>query len=202
MLFSYNAELGAQYARLYADYNNVPENLRIFFYDRNGSDCTNFCSQCVWAAYGGWIPGSDERAAQENKDRLRRTIRMAPLEWYGSLFFVGSNKWCRVVEFHDYLLATKPHGPSAYKVFEGNWQSLEPSIIKKGDVIQLVVASYAPYRYGHCLYVTQGGNSCEDIKICCHSYDRLDAPLSEFSSLPEDYTKLRILRFKDAGFVK
>jgi hypothetical protein len=202
MVFSYNAETGAQYARLYADYSNVPENLRLFSYDQNGSDCTNFCSQCVWAAYGGWTPGFDGKTVQENKERIKKVIRMTPLEWYGSLFFAGSNKWCRVVEFHDYTLSVKALGPSSYRIFEGDWQNLSPSIIKKGDIIQLVVVSYAPNRFGHCLYVTQEGDSTDDVKVCCHSYDRQDAPLSEFSNFPEQYTKLRILRFKNASFVK
>lgn len=202
MVYSYNAEAGAQYARLYADHANVPENLRLFFYDSNGSDCTNFCSQCVWAAYGGWIPGSDGKTVYENRERIKKAIRMSPLEWYGSLFFVGSNKWCRVVEFHDYTLSVKTFGPNSYKIYEGNWQSLDPTIIKKGDIVQMIVVSYAPNRYGHCLYVTQEGGSADDVKVCCHSYDRKDAPLSEFSSFPEQYTKLRILRFKNASFVK
>ena len=202
MKYPYNKNIGVSYARGYAKYFEVPEELRLFYYDSNGVDCTNFCSQCVWASYGGWIPGFNEKSAAENKERIKKTIRMAPFIWYGSMFFSGSNKWCRVVELYDYAISPKTFGPKAVKIYEGGWQELNPSIIFEGDVIQLVVASYTPYRYGHCLYVTQKGNSLDNILICCHSYDRKDSPLSEFSDDPLQYTKLRVLRFKEASFIK
>lgn len=200
MKFIYNAASGVEYARLYADYYGLSEDKRLFFYDSN--DCTNFCSQCVWAAYGGWIPGLNDSAIKENKQRINNNIRMTPYIWYGSRYFSGSNKWCRVAELYDYSVSMKSNGPLAYKIYEGNWQSLKPTDVWEGDVIQMVIKSYAPYRYGHCLYVTQRGSSLNQIKICCHSYDRLDAPLSEFSSLPDIYTKLRVIRFQDAYFTK
>lgn len=198
----YDEEKGVLYARLYADYFNLSDDKKLFFYDSNGSDCTNFCSQCVWAAYGGWIPGIEDSIVIENKERIKKQIRMIPSIWYGSLFFSGSNKWCRVVEFYNYSLAAKNSGPSAYKIFEGDWQSFNSSSVKEGDIIQLVVKTYIPYQYGHCLYVTQKGGSNDEIKICCHSYDRLDAQLSVFSNYPDIYTRLRVIRFKSADFTK
>lgn len=202
MKYIYDAKRGAEYARLYAEYFKLDDRKRLFFYDSNGSDCSNFCSQCVWAAYGGWVSGMDQNTIAENKDRIRKHVRMAPFVWYGSLSFSGSNRWCRVIEFYDYAVSGKANGPMATGVFEGEWQRLDPSVIRQGDVIQLLVKSYAPYRYGHCLYVTEAGKTPDEIRICCHSYDRRDAPLSEFSSFPEEYTRLRILRFKDSVFVK
>lgn len=202
MKYVYNATRGIEYARLYADYFKLDDGKRLFFYDSNGSDCTNFCSQCIWAAYGGWISGMDDKTIAENKDRIRKHVQMAPFIWYGSLSFSGSNRWCRVVEFYDYALSSKVNGPMATGVFEGEWQNFDPSIVREGDIIQLIVKSYAPYRYGHCLYVTEKGNTFDEIKICCHSYDRRDGRLSEFSSFPEEYTKLRIMRFKESKFSK
>ena len=202
MKYVYDAEKGVTYARIYADYFSLSDDKRLFFYDQNGNDCTNFCSQCVWAAYGGWIPGIDYDTVNENRERIKKQIRMIPSIWYGSQFFSGSNKWCRVVEFHDYSVAAKDLGPSAYKVYEGDWQSFDPSVVMEGDIIQLIVNTYTPYRYGHSLYVTEKGASNQDIKICCHSYDRSDAPLSEFSDFPEIYTKLRIIRYRTAEFPK
>jgi len=202
MLFRYNPERGISYARFYAEYFRVPEELRLFFYDKSGSDCANFCSQCVWAAYGGWIEGFDLKTVGENIKRIKETVRMMPPDWFGSVYFSGSNKWCRVVEFCEYALAPKTYGPKAVKVFEGEWRDLRPSIIQEGDVIQLVVASYAPYRYGHSLYVTKSGIIPSEVRICCHSYDRLDAPLSEFSNYPDEYRRLRVLRFLDTTFYK
>jgi hypothetical protein len=126
---------------------------------------------------------------------------MIPFVWCGSAYFSGSNNWCRVVDFYNYLLAPKNFGPAAFKIYEGNWENADLSNIAEGDIIQMVVLGYAPNRYGHCLYVTKGGTSYDDIRICCHSYDRLDAPLSEFSNFPEQYPKIRIMRFKDANFI-
>ncbi len=202
MQYAYDPVRGIAYARQYAEYFRVSESHRLFFYDQNGSDCTNFCSQCVWAAYGGWIPGIDLTTVAENKENIKKGVRMAPSVWYGSLLFSGSNKWCRVVEFHDYALALKDFGPKAYQVFEGSWHNIKPSLIQEGDIIQMIVASYAPYRYGHCLYVTQRGASFDEVRICCHSYNRLDAPLSEFSNFPEQYTRIRVMRFMAASFAK
>lgn len=148
------------------------------------------------------MPGIDDDTVSENKERIKKQIRMISRTWFGSLFFSGSNKWCRVVEFYDYSISAKNSGPSAYRIYEGDWHNFNPSSVREGDVIQLIVNTYTPYRYGHCLYVTQRGESNRDIKICCHSYDRLDAPLSEFSDLPDIYAKLRVMRFKSAEFPK
>ena len=200
MKYIYNAERGVEYARAYADYYRVSEDKRLFFYGIN--DCTNFCSQCVWAAYGGWLPGFDDKKIEENKKRINSNIRMVPYIWYGSRYFSGSNKWCSVEEFYEYSVSMKSNGPMAYKIYEGDWISFDPAMVKEGDVIQMVIKSYAPYRYGHCLYVTQRGSTTKQIKICCHTYDRLDTPLSEFSDQPGEYIKLRVIRFKDAYFTK
>lgn len=200
MLFSYDASRGIAYARLYAEYFSVPVNLRLFHYDINGSDCANFVSQCVWASYGGWIQGFDENTVAENKERIRKMVRMVPGVWFDSLFYSGSNKWCRVMEFYEYALANKTYGPKGYKIYEGDWQSLDPSIIRRGDVIQMVVASYASNRYGHSLYVTKEGKSLSEVEICCHSFDRRDAPLTDFSVFPDQYKKLRIIRFTSGNF--
>jgi hypothetical protein len=131
MLNDYDARRGIQYARSYANYFNVPEEQRLFFYDRNGSDCTNFCSQCVWAAYGGWLPGLDKNTVAYNRERIKMTARMTPYIWYGSPYSSGSNKWCRVVELYDYAVSGKSFGPNAFKIFEGTFESLNPGI-KRG----------------------------------------------------------------------
>lgn len=201
MLFSYDIKNGTAYARTYALYARVPEQDRLFYYD-SGNDCANFVSQCVWAAYGGWAEGTDPKTIEANRARIKSHVRMAPFVWYGSPGFSGSNKWCRVVEFHDYALANKSSGPQAARIAEGNWDSLSPGIIREGDVLQLVAQSYIPGRYGHSLYVTKAGRTWDDILICCHSYDRLDAPLSSFADYPEQYPRVRVLRFRNANFYK
>lgn len=201
MVFSYHPKNGTAYARAYALYGRVPEQSRLFYYD-SGNDCANFVSQCVWAAYGGWIEGFSPKDIEANTTRIRSHIRMAPFIWYGSGTFSGSNKWCRVTEFYDYALSSKKAGPQAVLIAEGDWKNVSPGIIREGDVVQLVVQSYIPGRFGHSLYVTKAGRSWDDILICCHSYDRLDEPLSSFAMQPEQYSRLRVMRFKSAYFYK
>lgn len=201
MVFTYNPRNGTAYARAYALYDRVPEQSRLFYYDR-GNDCANFVSQCVWAAYGGWLAGMDPETVEVNRTRIKNHVRMAPYIWYGSSGFVGSTRWCRVLEFYAYVVSEKRYGPRAVKVAEGDWASLSPGVIREGDVLQLVVQSYIPGQYGHSLYVTKGGRTWDDILICCHSYDRLDVPLSSFVLQPEQYPRVRVLRSRNAEFYK
>jgi hypothetical protein len=200
MVFSYDVHNGVEYARTYALRDRIPEDRRLFFYD-SGNDCANFASQCIWAAYGGWIPGTDPETVSINRTRIKSHVRMAPYIWYGSPSFPGSEKWCRVVEFFGYVVASG-NGPHAQMIAEGDWKGVKPSIIKAGDLIQVVVKSYIPGRYGHSLYVTQSGRTWDDILICCHSFDRLDEPLSSFAQYPDEYAKFRVLRFGKGSFYK
>lgn len=196
--FSFDPDTGALYARSFALYDYVPPAQRLFFHAED--DCTNFISQCVWAAYGGWLPGFTKEKTDENAGRIRRNIRQVKGVWYGSSSFVGSNKWCRVEEFYAFVTGRKERGPSARLIAEGDFNRVDPAVIQKGDVVQLVVASYTPDRYGHSLYVTVPGTTWQGVKICCHTYDRLDAPMTEFTQYPDVYRKLRVLRFGPAVF--
>ncbi len=199
MIYPYNPQNGIAYARMYALYAFVPEAKRLFYYD-SGTDCANFASQCIWAAYGGWVNGSDPECIRLNRERIRAFTRMAPYTWYGSADFSGSNKWCRVLELYQYAITPKAVGARGSLVAEGDWNSVKPEVIIAGDIIQLVVQSYMPGRYGHTLYVTKSGIHWRDVLICCHSYDRLDSPMSEFADNPDEYRKLRVIRLGKANF--
>ncbi|MEI7620775.1 MAG: amidase domain-containing protein [Candidatus Falkowbacteria bacterium] len=199
-LYKYNATLGKLYAETFALYKNVPEDQKLFFYDEN-EDCTNFISQCVWAAYGGWIVGFSPSVVETNKQRILADIRQTKGKWFGSARNIGSNIWCRVGEFFDYITnKDKRLGPTATLIAEGDFLDTPPSSVRVGDVIQLVVNTYDKTRYGHSLYVTKEGSSWADILICCHTYDRLNASMAEFAEAPDIYPKLRIIRFFDAKF--
>lgn len=198
-IYPYDPKAGATFARSYALYDHVPKDGQLFFYDPE-DDCTNFVSQCVWAAYGGWIPGYTDDRIGRNKLRIKKDIRQVTGIWFGSAGFIGSNKWCRVEEFHGYVVTSKTVGPSATLVAQGRFSNVNPAAAQVGDVIQMVVASYTPDRYGHSLYVTKSGVNWEDVQICCHSIDRMDAPMTTFTQFPDTYRKLRILRFSEAEF--
>ena len=198
-VYNYDAGAGAEYARIYALPGRVWDCKPLFYYDAQ-DDCTNFISQCVWAAYGGWIPGCGEQTQERNAQRILKDVRQTPGVWYGSASYIGSDIWCRVDRFHDYVVAPKTVGPAAWPVAEGRFTTVDPDVIELGDVIQLVVASYIPDRYGHSLYVTQTGRDWDDVLICCHSIDRLDAPMTTYSAFPQQYTSLRIMRFSPTQF--
>lgn len=197
--FSYQPDLGSLYAQNFALSGRVPPDFQLFYVGED--DCTNFISQCVWAAYGGWLPAFTPEATAENRSRIKKDVRQVAGAWYGSAAHIGSPAWCRVVEFYDF--ATRPgktFGANAMKIAEGGWKDVNPASLRKGDVLQLVVVPYTPNRYGHGLYVTVPGNSWDEVCICCHTNDRLNAPLTEFSSYPDIYPRLRVLRFGAAFF--
>lgn len=192
----YLPENGIRYARAFALHEQVPEADRLFYYSES-DNCTNFISQCVWAAYGGWLPYGQ---TAENAARIRAGFRMVTGIWFGSQWHIGSTRWCRVEEFHTYVISSKTRGPAARMTVSGTFDTVAPSALQRGDVMQLVVAPYAPNRFGHGLYVTETGASWDEVRVCCQSYDRLDAPVSEFALYPEVYTRLRALRFSEASF--
>lgn len=198
--YEYNPQAGRLYAQSFALFDNLPKSQQLFYY-AHGLDCTNFISQCVWAAYGGWIPGFTDNVVEKNRMRIKGDVRQVKGIWYGSSSHIGSNRWCRVEEFYSYVTDTrKTLGPMATEIARGDWDSVSPAIVAEGDVIQLVVSSYTKDRFGHNLYVTRKGPTWDDILVCCHSDDRLDEPAGWFSQFPEIYTKLRILRFSKAAF--
>lgn len=198
--YAYDPWAGRMYAQAFALYDNVPPEQRLFYY-AEGADCTNFISQCVWAAYGGWIPGFSESIVKQNAERIRADVRQVKGIWYGSKSNIGSNRWCRVEEFFAYTTdRRKTYGPMANKIAEGGWDAISPDIVKVGDIISFVVTSYTPDRFGHNLYVTKAGGSWDDVLICCHTEDRLDEPMSWFEQFPDIYSKLRIIRFGNAVF--
>lgn len=198
--YGYNPQAGRLYAQTYALHDNLPPEQQLFYY-ADGEDCTNFISQCVWASYGGWVPGFTENAVAKNAARIRDDVRQTKGVWYGSKSNIGSNRWCRVEEFFSYATdAHKAYGPMAKEMAQGDWSSVDPSLIMVGDVVQLVVSTYTPDRFGHGLYVTRAGAVFDDILICCHAEDRLNEPMGWFAQFPEVYTKMRVLRFLNAAF--
>ncbi len=172
----------------------------MFFYDFGGADCTNFVSQCIWASYGGWIEGYDKETIEENLKRIQQNVRQVGGVWMGSHWNSGSNKWCRVNEFHNFVSdKNKYFGPFATSYGDKRPSLFYPNEIKKGDVLQFVIAGHNYNTYGHSIYVAQEGTSWDKIRICCHSSDRKLTPLSEFIN-DITYPKMRRLRFKNGRF--
>lgn len=198
--YGYNPQNGRLYAQAFALHDNLPPEQQLFYY-ADGEDCTNFISQCVWASYGGWVPGFTENVIAKNAARIHEDVLQTKGVWYGSKSNIGSNRWCRVEEFFSYATDThKVYGPMAKEVAQGDWVSIDPGLIIAGDVVQMIVSTYTPDRFGHGLYVTRAGANWDDILICCHTEDRLNEPMGWFAQFPEVYTRMRVLRFANAAF--
>lgn len=198
--YQYNPQLGALYAQSYALYFSLPAHQRLFYYDGGGNDCANYISQCIWASYGGWLPGMDNQTIAENKARILANVRQVGGIWHGSASNNGTLIWQRVNDFYNYIVSNNGFGPSGNKIAEGTWNSVDPAVIRQGDMVQMVVATYSGGSYGHSLYVTTPGRGWSDILVCSHSRDRLNTPMSEFSSNPAGYPQLRVVRMKTAYF--
>lgn len=201
-VFPYDPTIGSLYARNFALSANVPPEQRLFFYDTQ-DNCTNYISQCVWASYGGWLPGFTPALVKENLGRIAGFVRQVEGVWFGSHYYIGSNRWVRVEEFYSFVTdLSKRYGPRARQLAVGPLDELDPLLVRQGDVIQLVVAPYTTQRFGHGLYVTRPGGSLDEILICSQTQDRLDVPLSWFLQFPDVYTRQRLLRFEAAEFAK
>lgn len=102
---TYNNMLGRNYAQKFANAKSKDET---WFYFAE-KDCTNFVSQCVWAAYGGYVEGStSETATMAN---IQNQYRMTDT-WYAGTGG-GSSNWENVTSFWDYMTANKDIGPKA-----------------------------------------------------------------------------------------
>ncbi len=145
--YSYDASNAAYYAMFYAE---APEDDRLF-YTASGGDCTNFVSQCVWAAYGGFTTYA------ESLTNIAAKIRMDRNEWYGGLMGGGgSPAWESVEQFYSYVTRSKTYGPNGTGINNNKLWSRYPNYsgsIPVGTVLQLREGSSGNYE--HSVYVTK-----------------------------------------------
>lgn len=165
--YSYSATNGVKYAGVYAESQNSS---RIFY--TAGSDCTNFVSQCVWAAYGAWVQ-NDINLCISNRNNK---VRMDSSNWYGGSGG-GSSAWESVESFWSYATKSKSVGPVGTG---SNNNALYTSLsgIKVGDVLQARNGSTG--NYGHSVYVTYVSGS--DIRVSQHSFEKYDRTITDFLS--------------------
>ena len=164
--YSYERERGRTYADQY--YSNA----NACFYDatNDGGDCTNWVSQCVWAAYGGWTDGDDQATMAANIAARKRMQPSTSLDnWFGHVNGLG-NPWCGVGNFWNFVTSSPATGPKANgfndgKVWSGNFVSTD---IVTGQVLQVHKKTQTNYK--HSVYVTGGTNDAfENIKITQHT---------------------------------
>lgn len=158
----YSPEIGVEYALKFTE-SPVAER---FFYTTK-ANCTNFVSQCVWAALGGY----DSRNPNKVIENIRKRYKMTD-KWYGNTGG-GTPSWENVEKFYSYFTGDdKMRGINGY--VENNEQlavKLDPAMIKEGEVLQFRKGNKGPYT--HSVYVTANINNGDfsGIYICQQSTD-------------------------------
>lgn len=160
---NYNGEVGRNYADKYHNNRNTS------FYYSSGTDCTNFVSQCIWAAYGAWNPNMSLSQMNSNISNKVRMVNGT----YSSGWFAGagggSGPWESVDSLWNYSTAFNSKGPRAYG-YNNNaiYSNISPGQITTGQVLQLRIPSGS--RYSHSVYVSGGvNNDYSNIMITQHS---------------------------------
>jgi len=197
--YSYKAANGAEYVRRFGSSGSA------WFYNTE-LDCTNFASQGVWAAYGGYVSGDDKRSKQNIKDK----VRMVPNVWHAGTGG-GMSKWESVGKFWDYVTSSKTTGPKA-KGYNNNskWDNLSPTSIKVGDVLQFRRSNDSSKPYVHSIYVSKvfqgppgrGETYWDLIYYSSHSNNYSSRKLTEALKWCESKCNMRRLAFSSANFAK
>lgn len=196
--FSYNATNGRAWAQRFAE---ALESSRFFY--TAGNDCTNFVSQCVWAAYGGYVPSNDT----QTKNNIANKVRMVPNVWHGGTGG-GMPNWESVTYFWNYVTGSKTTGPvgTGYNN-NGVYTNLSTSSIAVGQVLQARNGSSGSY--GHSVYVTDllygppgpGQTWWDFILISQHSSDKWNRVLSDLiANWGGSSCNLRQIKFSSANF--
>ncbi|MCL4554319.1 MAG: amidase domain-containing protein [Actinobacteria bacterium] len=169
-LHSYSGSRGSIYAQRFAA-RGTPR----WFYYASGANCTNFVSQCVWAAYGGFVPSSDAAS----RSNITNMVRMVRNVWHGGTGG-GMPNWESVMSFWTYVTnSTKTRGPMATGHNNGaRFTGINPADVRVGDVLQ--VRNGSSGNYGHSVYVSVvhdnliGPMWWDRIFVCQHSADMLN----------------------------
>ena len=191
--FSYDGERGRRYADTYFSEGND------CFYTAS-LDCTNFVSQCIWAAYGGWTDGDSAATMSANIAARKRMQSSASLDnWFGHANGFG-NPWGSVVNLWNFATGSPATGPKATGYNNnGVWSNIACTSIRTGQVLQFRSASSSTY--GHSVYVSGGTNdSYANIRISQHTANAqrmLDEVIRAWGS---DSCYMRQLVFTTANF--
>lgn len=164
--YSYDRERGRRYADTY--YANP--NTCFYVVPASMGDCTNWISQCVWAAYGGWTDGDSVTTMNTNIRNRKRMQNSTTLDnWFAHNNGVG-NPWGNVGNFWNFVTGSHSTGPVATgrnngRPFSGNFRSTD---FLTGQVLQLKNGSAGTY--AHSVYVSGGTNGAySNIKITQHT---------------------------------
>lgn len=118
---SYNRENAVKYAKKWS----LSRNPEYYDFEKNGGDCTNFVSQCIYAGTG-------------EMNYTRDT------GWYYNSSYDRSAAWTSVEYLYKFLINNTASGPKG--------RDIPLSGAEAGDVIQL---SFGGNEFTHSLFITQ-----------------------------------------------
>ncbi|WP_157872789.1 amidase domain-containing protein [Desulfoscipio gibsoniae] len=173
--YTYFSPRGTAYAERFAESS---QSSRFFYTAGSGGDCTNFVSQCVWAAFGGYVEGNDTKT----KSNIANKVRMTST-WYAGTGG-GSSNWESVSSLWNYATQSKTLGPNGYGFNNDRvYTYINPRYEDIGEVYQ--VRNGSSGSYAHSVYTTDmnpNPTSYSDIFVSQHSYDKLNRPLTNLIS--------------------
>ncbi len=133
----------------------LDRNPAYYNYDSLGGDCTNFVSQCLYA-------GS-------------RVMNHKPtFGWYYYSANSHSPSWTGVPYLYNFLVRQTGPGPVGVEV---PMEKVQP-----GDVSQFAGTS-SRFSHSQLISSVEPGAGLEGIRVCAHTNDSLDRPLSTYSFL-------------------
>jgi hypothetical protein len=143
----YDRDAAVAYAHRWA----LDRNPKYYDFENLGGDCTNFCSQVL---YAGGCPMNDSKGNG----------------WYYYSLNNRAPAWTGVEFFYRFVTGNRARGPQGRQV--------SPSDIRLGDFIQLNFSDGGAF--DHCLVVVanpEPGNLSR-VLISCHTVDRDNYPLT------------------------
>ena len=199
---SYTGSTGSVYAQRFA---TAAKTSRFFYTADNNQDCTNFVSQCVWAAYGGYVIGNDAKT----KTNIANKVRMVKDVWHAGTGG-GTAKWEQVNQLWPYATSSnKTRGPMATG-YNNNakYTGIAPADVRVGNVLQ--VRQKSDVNYQHSVYVSivvsgpREPASWDRIYVCQHSDEIKNRMASDLISKnggdSVDPCYLRRMSFKSGVF--
>lgn len=158
------------YAKTWANSYNTAE------YVTQGSDCTNFASQCL---YAGGLAKTYQTSDKTADGYVDTTSRWFYFNDSSSSKYSASTSWVRVVDLYSYL------SPN-YAVFETSDGDTMSRYLNKGFLLQ---GKHLIGSYSHSVIVTKNSNN--ELCYCGHSSPRLDEPISTFY---DGFSKYRVVQ--------
>lgn len=196
--YSYRATVGVEYANKYYSTNNT-------CFKTASPDCTNFVSQCIWAAYGGWSPGDTVATMTTNIANRKRMMSSSNItNWFGHNNGHG-NPWENVENLWSFVTGNPSEGPKANGYNNnGLYTAVVPQVINNGEVLQFW--NHDLNRYRHSVYVVKTlgwqNTSYYDVKVAAHSQNGLFPLSDKIAGFGGSNCKMRRLSFIIANFAQ